>query len=183
MVGGREKIIASGITKGVLIALGAGAIIGVALMFPGLGWLYKEFKKKQWEETKRRGILRATIKRLEKQELVSWMEKDGELRLTLTDKGKKKILQYNIDDLKVNDKQKWDRLWRVVIFDIPENKKVGREAFRARLKQLGLQRLQRSVFVSRFECKDEVDFLSQALEVAPFVHYIIAKDISKLVKD
>lgn len=173
----RKKVIVSGLTKGILTALGAGAVISVAFIFPHLGWLYKEFKKRQWEEAKRRGILKATIKRLEKQKLISWGEENGKLRLTLTDKGKKRVLQYNIDTLKINDKQKWDGLWRVIIFDIPENKKAGRELFREKLKQLGLQHLQKSVFVSRLECKDEIDFLSHALEVAPHVQYILAKEI------
>lgn len=182
MANSREKALATGLTKGILVALGAGAVIGVALMFPGLGWVYKEFKKKQWEKAKNRGILRATIKRLERQELVSWAEQNGKLRLTLTDNGKKKVLQYDMDKLKVDDTKRWDGLWRIVIFDIPEGKKANRELFRKKLKQLGLERLQRSVFVCRFECKDQVDFLSQAFEVAPFVHYIVAKDISGLKK-
>lgn len=180
MVNKRPKMVVTGLTKGILIALGAGTVIGVALMFPHIGWLYKEFKREQWKEARRRGILKATIKRLERQELVSWKEENGELRLTLTDKGKKRILQYNIDTLKIDEKQKWDGLWRVIIFDIPESKKVAREIFREKLKKLGFQRLQKSVFVSRFECKNEIDFLRYAFEIAPYVQYILAKEISGL---
>lgn len=175
-----QKGIATGLTKGILVGIGAGTVIGGALVFPGIGWIYKEFKKKQWEKAKNRGILRATIKRLEKQQLISWAEKDGELRLTLTDRGKKRVLQYNIDDLAVDDTKRWDGLWRVIIFDIPEGKKAAREMFRNKLRSIGLHQLQKSVFVCRFECKNEIDFLSHALEVGDHVQYILAKEISGL---
>lgn len=176
----RRKVAVRGLTKGVLMTLAAGAAIGVALTFPGLGIIYRQYKKSQWEKAKNRGILRATIKRLERQELVSWVEVNGELRLTLTDKGRKRVLQYNIDTLKVDDTKRWDGLWRVIIFDIPEGKKVAREMFREKLRELGLSQLQKSVFICRFECKNEVDFLAHAFEVRDYIRYILAKEISDI---
>lgn len=182
MVNKREKAIIRGLTKAVLLTLGAGAVIGVALMFPGAGLLYKEFKKQQWEDAKKRGVLRATIKRLEKQELVSWSEIDGEVKLTITEKGKKKVLQYDIDKLEIKDRGGWDGFWRVIVFDVPESKRDARDLFRKKLKDLGFYQLQKSVFLTRYECKDEVDFLRHSLEIAPHVLYIKAKDISGIQK-
>ncbi len=167
-----------GITKALLTALSGGAVIGVALIFPAAGLLYKDFKKEQWEKARKRGTLRSTIKRLEKQSLISWKEVNGETLLILTENGKKKMLQFAIDNLHVKKPDKWDGWWRLIIFDIPENKKLNREIFRRKLKDLEFITLQKSVFVSRYECKDEIDFLRHTLEIAPFVHYILAKEIS-----
>lgn len=178
MLNRQKKIVVTGLTKGILVALGVGATIGVALAFPGLGILYRAYKKQQWEKAKNRGILRATVKRLERQELVSWAERGGELQLTLTDKGRKRLLQYDVDALKVDDTKRWDGLWRVVVFDVPEGERHARELFRKKIRELGLSQLQKSVFVCRFPCKDEIDFLSHALEVHRYVHYILAKEIS-----
>lgn len=171
-----------GLTKALLLTLGTGVVIGTALVFPGVGLLYKEFKKQQWEDAKKRGVLRSTIKRLEKQKLISWKEKDGELQLTLEEKGRKRILQYKIDTLVLKNTGKWDGLWRVVIFDIPEDNRKAREFFREKLKNLGLQQLQKSVFVTRLECKDEIDFLRHSLGISPYVSYILAKDVSSIEK-
>lgn len=171
---------ASGLTKALLMALGAGAIIGIVLLFPGMGWVYKEFKKEQWEKARKRGQLKSAIKRLEKQQLVSWREKDGEVALTLTEDGKKKVLQYKIDEIKIKRPDKWDGLWRIVIFDIPEENKLARNIFRDKLKDLDFYRLQKSVFIYPFECKDEIDFLRHNLEIAPCVHYIVAKEIPNI---
>lgn len=168
------------VTKTILSALGVGAVIGVALLFPGAGFVYKEFKKEEWEELKKKGRLRFAIKRLEKQELVSWAEKDGETILSLTDDGKKKILQYRLDELEIKKPDKWDGWWRIIVFDIPEEKKAAREIFRKKLKDLGFYQLQKSVFVYPYECKDEIDFLRHNLEIAPYAKYILAKDIPDL---
>lgn len=168
------------VTKTILSALGVGAVVGVALLFPGAGFVYKEFKKEEWERLRKKGRLRFAIKRLEKQELVSWTEKNGETTLSLTDNGKKKLLQYKLEQLQIKKPDKWDGLWRIVVFDIPEEKKVTREIFRKKLKELGFYQLQKSVFVYPHECKDEIDFLRHNLEIAPFAKYILAKDIPDL---
>lgn len=178
----REKVMIGGLTKALLLTLGTGVAIGTALVFPGVGLLYREFKKKQWEDAKKRGALRSTIKRLEKQKLISWKEKDGELQLSLEEKGKKRMLQYKMDALALKETGRWDKLWRVIIFDIPEANRKAREFFREKLKVLGFQQLQKSVFVTRLECKDEIDFLRHSLEISPYVSYILAKDISSLEK-
>ncbi len=170
--------LAKGLTKAILVGLGAGAIIGLALVFPGAGYLYKEFKKDQWEKARKRGRLKYAIKRLEKQKLVSWKEIDGELILTLTDKGKKRSLRFNIDEMRIKIPKKWDGLFRVIVFDIPEKKREARDAFRKKLKDLGFYQMQKSVFFHRFECREEIDFLRHELEIAPFVNYILAKEIS-----
>jgi DNA-binding transcriptional regulator PaaX len=178
-----KRVVIEGLTKGLLMTLGVGVVMGAGLVFPGAGLLYREFKKKQWEDAKRRGLLKSTIKRLEKQKLVSWKERDGELQLTLEEKGIKKVLKYKIDQLAIKETSKWDGLFRIVTFDIPENNRIAREMFRKKLIELGFQRLQKSVFVIRFACKDEIDFLRHSLEIAPYVLYIVAKDISSVEKN
>ncbi len=178
----RSKVVAKGVTKVILTALAAGGVIGIACTFPAIGIIYKEFKKAQWEDLRRRGVLGSTIKRLEKQSLVSWREIDGERQLVLTENGKKKTLRFAIERLAIKKPKQWDGLWRVIIFDVPEKKRLARGIFRRTLKKLEFTQLQKSAFVSRYECKDEVDFLRHELEIAPFVHYIIAKDISGIEK-
>lgn len=182
MNGKKGKIVIKGLTKALVTTLGAGAVIGAALVFPSAGYLYKEFKKQQWEVAKKRGLLRSTIKRLERQKLISWKERNGELQLMLEEKGEKRALRYKMDELTLKNTGKWDSLWRVIIFDIPESQRNAREFFREKLRNLGFKQLQKSVFVTRLECKDEIDFLRHSLGISPHVSYILAKDISSLEK-
>jgi CRISPR-associated endonuclease Cas2 len=73
--------------------------------------------------------------------------------------------------------RKWDKLWRIVIFDIPEKRKAGREALRSKLKQLGFYQLQKSCFIHPFDCKSEIDFISEIYEVSPYVNIIVAREV------
>ena len=177
-----DRVVIRGITKTLLKGLGAGALIGVALMFPlPTALVLKEFKKYQWEQAKKRGSLRATIRRLEKQKLVSWQDVDGQLRLVLTPVGSKRVQKYTFEDLSIEKNKKWDGLLRMVIFDIPEPKKKSREVFRKKLREMEFYQLQKSVFVCPYVCKDEIDFLKDYLGVGPYVQLVVAKEIEGFV--
>src|SRR3990167_2211250 len=65
--------------------------------------------------------------------------------------------------------EKWDKKWRVVIFDIPEKSRMARDALRRKLKELEFRELQKSVFVHPYECKKEIDFI---IEFFNLRHYV-----------
>lgn len=100
-----------------------------------------------------------TFYRLRKRGYVRTKINKGQIYISLTDKGKKMAGWLQIDRLKIKKPKKWDKKWRIVIFDIAELKKTHREAFRGKLKELGFKPLQKSVWIHPFTCKDEVDLL------------------------
>lgn len=131
---------------------------------------------KEWKRI-RREELRNEIRELYKSKLVGIKtEKNSTLTLVLNNKGKIKALRYQIDNMKIKP-QNWDGRWRLVIFDIPEEQKPARDALRFRLKKLGLHELQKSVFISPFKCKDEIDFITEFYQVRPYVRYGILESI------
>lgn len=93
-----------------------------------------------------------TLGRLNRTRMVVLKEKDGKFIVELSEKGKKKIQQIAIDDLKNRKSKQWDGFWRVVIFDIPERQKHGRAALRGKMKDLGSYQLQKSVWVFPYDC-------------------------------
>ncbi len=110
--------------------------------------------------------------------MIDYREKsNGTVTLILDKEGHRKVLEYNIDDIKIEKPQAWDRLWRLVIFDIPEFKKKARDVLTKKLKLLGLLALQKSVFVYPYDCKDEIEFISEIFEIKPYVRFILAKEI------
>ena len=46
-----------------------------------------------------------------------------------------------------------------VIFDIPEKKKPAREALREKLKDLGMKKLQHSIWITPFPCEKEINLI------------------------
>ena len=132
---------------------------------------------KEWKKINERS-LRESIRKLYQSKIIDYRENnDGTVKLTLTEAGKKRALLYDLDKMKINKPPKWDNLWRLVIFDIPEDKKPARMALASKLKELGFYPMQKSVFIYPHECKDEIDFITEIFDIAPFVRFLRVKDI------
>jgi len=132
---------------------------------------------KEWQKINHKS-LHSAIQRLYQSQMIKCVDnKDGTTALTLTVDGKERILNYNLDNLEIKKQNKWDGLWRIVIFDIPESKKRARDALSLKLKNMGMLAIQKSVFLCPYECKDEIDFVVEFFNLKPFVRFIIAKDI------
>lgn len=151
--------------KEVLKLLAAGVILTTVVLFPGIAALgplieedQRKREKKEWEKFNLRR-LKQVIKRLEKQKEVEVT--NGIVKIT--DKGKKKMLKYNLENMEL--KRKTDGKWRVIVYDIANLKKFQRELFRETLKRLKFLRLQKSVYITPFVCDDEIEYLRQAFDI------------------
>lgn len=153
-------------TSDVLKVLAAGGIIIGTAALPVLPMVLVQTVK-LWREVNKRDLGRI-VKRLQKQQMIAIREKGEKLSLEITEKGKRRLLEYDFEKLELKSRRR-DGKWRVIIFDIPEAKKKSRDAFRKKLIQIDCVRLQDSVFVSAFPCKDEIDFLCHYLEISDFV--------------
>lgn len=100
-----------------------------------------------------------TFYRLRKEECITFVQQGAQLYISLTEKGRKRAGIYQINSLALHKPKRWDGLWRIVIFDIKEKQRIKREALRGLLKRLEFYPLQRSVWVSPYECRDEVQLL------------------------
>ena len=157
------------ITKGVLQAIAVGGILLGSVAIPtlplaaaGAVKIWKEINKLNQRDFGR------IIKRLEKQEMISFREKGNQVIIEITEKGKRRLLEYDFENIEIKAKKR-DGKWRLIIFDIPEEKKNSRDSFRRKLLQLDCIKLQESVFACAFPCKKEVDFLCQYLNISDFV--------------
>lgn len=130
-----------------------------------------------WKDIEKRALHRA-IRNLYRSKLVNIEEKSDEtLILTINEKGREKILKYKLHEMKIPQMSKWDKKWRMVVFDIPEPKKKVRDIFRFHLKKLDFLEFQKSIFIHPFECKNEIDFLIEFYNIRPHVRFIIAEEI------
>ena len=152
---------------------------GLALSLTGRPDAYFRIIKgisKEWQEINRKTLYEA-IRKLYQSKLIDYQENDDStVTLVLTDSGKNKVLRYNLDKIEIKKPTRWDKLWRMVIFDIPESFKEGRNALAAKLKQLGFYPLQKSVFIHPYECKDEIDFIVEIFNLRPYVRFIIVQE-------
>ena len=133
----------------------------------------REFKKIN------RRILRRIVTEFYRDRLVDFHEKkDGSIKIVLSKEGVKRAISYKIDEMKISKPFFWDKKWRVMIFDIPEDKKRAREALRRKITELGFYQLQKSVFIFPYECHDELDFIIEFFELRRHVRIMTVSDIT-----
>lgn len=159
---GNKKII----TREVLKVIAAGGILIGSAAMPTLPMAVGAAIK-IWKDVNKKDLGRI-ITRLEKQEMISLKEDGNKIVIEITDKGNKRLLEYDFENIEMKSKRR-DGKWRLIIFDIPEEKKRSRDAFGKKLLQLDFLRLQDSVFVSAYPCKNEIDFLTNYLEISDYV--------------
>ncbi len=166
------------ITKNILLSIArattiTGLVVTLAVM-PGLGMVVKELL--DWYSQKNKNArfkIRKTFEELKRARLIKSVEMpDGSLKIILTENGKKFILQYNIDKIKINKPLKWDGLWRFVIFDIPNSFSRERSHFRLKLRSTGFYQLQKSVWIYPYPCKNEIDFISEHFRISPYIRLV-----------
>ncbi|MDE2001824.1 MAG: CRISPR-associated endonuclease Cas2 [Patescibacteria group bacterium] len=132
---------------------------------------------REWEAV-RAETLRHAIAALYRNKLIHMKElADGRLEITLSDRGKKRALTYQLDEIRIQSPGSWDGRWRLVMFDIPKSKKNIRNPFRFHLKKMGFYQYQKSVFVHPFPCKDEIEFLIEMYGIRPHVRQLTVAEL------
>jgi len=104
-----------------------------------------------------------------------YISKNG--KYELTEKGVARFEQIRFKESV--KRKKWDGSWRLVVFDIPEEKRVARDALRRKLKIFGFYPLQKSVFVFPFDCQKEILNLADFFEANENIEYIMAKTLGR----
>ncbi len=163
--------------KKILLLLEAGVGLSFAVT-PGRQFKILKEIPKEWKKIDQ-DKLRRLIREFYQERLIDFKEEDdGTIKIAITKEGKQHILRYKIDEMEIKTPITWDGIWRVVMFDIPERKKIVRDALRKKLRELGFKELQKSVFVFPYSCKDEIDFIMEFFDIRPYVRYGELKDIT-----
>jgi DNA-binding transcriptional regulator PaaX len=165
----------SPIKQKILLLLLSGLAIGLTYSPRRHLKIIKHFSK-EWKNIEEK-TLNQEIRKLYQSKLVNIQENsDGILTLKLTENGKLKALSYNFDKMKINPGA-WDKKWRIIVFDIPEKLRRGRDVLREKLKSLGFYELQKSVLVFPYECRDEIEFLVEFFNLRKYVRYGVLESI------
>ena len=162
------------LAKEILTVIGSLGVVGGSLILPELPRILKMLKVGNWSEEYR---LRRTLKNLERNELIRIMTKNGKEVVEITTKGKYKLLSYDFDDLVIKKPKKWDGKWRLVIFDISNDKNKRRRLLSFKLLDLGFQLWQKSIYIYPYPCDKEIDFIRGFLKIGDEVKYIEATSI------
>ncbi len=163
--------------KEVLKLVGAGFFLAASLTAPNLPLLLKYFRKNnnEYEVWKQFNIsyLKRTLRRLEKQKMIEIKDKNGKQSIEISNKGKKKILEFALDELIIEKPKFWDKKWRLLSYDIPTELKKEREILREYLLAWKFYPLHESVFLHAYPCEKEIEFLREYIGVGEYVRIFI----------
>lgn len=159
------------LAKNILRGLVVGGLIAASLALPNLAQFLRFF-----EPADRRKV-RQVFGRLKRKRLVRIYEKDGLDIIELTEDGRKKIQSWNVDEMVLNTKRRWDGWWRMIIFDIPESCRPARVALQTKLGQLGFYCYQKSVYITPHRCRTEFEFLREFFGVSKYMKYCEVKEL------
>lgn len=164
------------LAKDILKGLALGGFIVACFACPNFAQVAKMFKANDWDERRR---LKQSLRGLEKKKLIKFDEKNDKMIIEITEDGKKKVLKYKYEEMEIKKPKKWDKLWRMVIFDIPEVHKKARNALNLKLQELGFYPLQKSVFLHPFDCRNEIDFIGEYFNVREHINYFVVNEIER----
>lgn len=160
-------------TKDVLKLVGAGVFLTASIAMPGLPRVLKSFvsNDQEYRAWKRFNIvyLKRTLSRLEKQRFVEVGEEKGMQVVKITDRGRKKILKFALDEIGIEKPKLWDKKWRLVSYDIPTQLKSLRDVVREYLSAWRFYPLHESVFLHAYPCEKQVEFLREYLGIGKYV--------------
>ena len=175
---GKASEITKLILKSILVT-GAVAMASTSPVFaskalPGLAKGLTRIRNKQKAKKK----LYNSFYYLKRRGLFNMEYRGRQLYISLTKEGKEKARSLKIDELKIEKAKKWDKKWRILIFDIMDKDKLKREALRGKLKELGLFQLQKSVWVCPYNFEKEMDILRNFFDLTKIeMNTIIAHEI------
>jgi CRISPR/Cas system-associated endoribonuclease Cas2/predicted transcriptional regulator len=167
----RQKTRHNCLQKLILETIATAGFLSVALVAPNV---IKQMSKLGLIPKSRQGeYVSSSASKLTKRGLLFY---DGK-KYCLTSRGESILRRWQFADFKLQKPKRWDRRWRVIIFDIPEKKRKTRDQIRYLFNETGLYRLQDSVWVYPYDCEDILTLLKTDLGVGKDVLYLIVEEL------
>ena len=161
----------------ILLLLAAGVALSISAYPRKRARVWNDLPK-EWDKIGKR-VLRRVIREFKYKRIVDFKEeKNGMIKVVLSEFGKQHSIRYDPENIQIEIPKKWDKKWRIAIFDIPEKKKQAREALRRELKKLGFLELQKSVWCFPYDCNDAINFIAELFEIRENVRLLEVFKIS-----
>lgn len=181
----RRRQTTAALIDGILKFVAGGGFLTTALIAPNATKLLDKPMAKLMKDLDKRSRARE-IKRvtyyMKQQGLIAFMPRDYEHGIVITAAGRRRLKNRDYETLKIPRQAKWDKKWRLVFFDIPETEKTKRDAFSHKLRLLGLQQLQKSIWIHPFYCRDEISKVTETLGISNYITYVEISQMDREAK-
>lgn len=172
----------SPVIDAMLQLIAVGGLTAAAILAPNALMLFDKPIRKYFDKVakeKRSAELRRLFSYAKHQGLIKESYRHG---LSITSKAAERLARLEIDKLHILKPHKWDRDWRIIFYDIPEQHKSGRDALTSKLKELGCYQLQRSVWVHPYPCRNVISAICITYGIEQYVTYMKSSFIDNQAK-
>ncbi|HEY4496229.1 MAG TPA: CRISPR-associated endonuclease Cas2 [Candidatus Paceibacterota bacterium] len=159
------------IQKIILQTVATAGFLSVALLAPNALQAFKQIGL--LPKPRQKYIFNLSRNRLVKAGLLTYEDKF----IRLTTKGEAKLRQLELYNYKLKKPKRWDKKWRVLIFDVPEKNRSIRDKVRNTIITIGFMRLQKSVWVYPYDCEDFVNLIKADFKIGKDLLYLIVDSI------
>lgn len=157
-----------------LLTIGTAGFITIAAIAPNMFQLLGKTGALNKLKYKTKGVLG----RLKQKGEIEVEERDGRKYVRLTERGEQALAlgqqRMALADSKL---RKWDRRYRLVMFDIPERRKKIRERLRLQMRDVGFLRIQDSAWLYPYDCEEFIALLKADLHIGKDVLYAVVEEI------
>ncbi|PIR57945.1 MAG: hypothetical protein COU71_01340 [Parcubacteria group bacterium CG10_big_fil_rev_8_21_14_0_10_38_31] len=165
------------VAKIILKTIALAGLISMAVLAPNALQALDIFYDRDKRKYNKKQYLNKSIERLKAGGYIEFKNRNGKIFVSLTEKGKEKWLKYQLGETVIKKPRKWDQKWRIIVFDIKEERRGSRDLLRKELVNLGFVKLQNSVWVYPYECESVVIMLKSYLKTGKDILYVIAEKI------
>ena len=172
----RQRDIKLDIANAILKAVAIAGFLSIALVAPNALQLLvtpidgRRRRLSQWE-------IERALERLLNGEYLKRQGPHNNLSISLTPKGKDRLHRIELKNAVIKKPKQWDNRWRLVFFDIPQNKHKQRDVIRRKLRELGFLQIQKSVYLHPYECYEIIQAIQNFYRIKPHFHYAVIEKI------
>ena len=160
--------------RAVLAAVGIAGVLAVTMIAPNILQALPLVAGK----AKFRYRAKSAVGRLAEKGLVRFVEREGMRYAKITEKGRRSLnLELAKAAVAAQHRKRWDKRYRLVMFDIPHYRKNDRDRLRRIMQDIGFLHLQHSVWIYPHDCEELIALLKADLKFGKAVIYAVVESI------
>lgn len=172
----RKRAKKQNIQYAILTTVKLAGILSVALVAPNTLQLLSYVQGRKKHEPSR---IKESLRRLENRGFVNITKSRHGPVARLTRAGESQLSKLTTGDIQFKKPKRWDKKWRIVIFDIQERHRRMRDHLRFVLGSIGFKKLQGSVWIFPYDCEDLVMLLKREYAFGKEVLYMVVEEIEE----
>ncbi len=152
-------------------------VLSVALLAPNALRILRMFDSGKARRMDPKYLFGSAFKKLLMKNMVIIETTEAGKRVRLTEKGTHELARMVARNPDTRVRQRWDKRWRMVIYDIKEERRALRVKLQELLKAYGFYKLQNSVWVYPYDCEALLILLKANFKIGLEVLYVVVEKI------